>query len=513
MLDLQAMYRLTEERSKGLMAMLAVSFAVLIGSMSFLSPVAVVAGVVGVLLLVLTVARPLWTLSLLALYLPFEPFLLKFAPDEVYAVARFGSEGLIYALGAVVIARVLMGRASNVQTPISLPFVLFCVVLGASALINAVPPGIAVLGTRQIIRFILVFFLVVQLAPSKPFVSKLTMALFGVAAVESLLAFAQLVIGAPLDAFLLPSDARAIGDVAVTAGTTQFWDPGSRTFGTLGRYDRLGNFLFMFLLLGVGFLSQQGKRAMSVPRHQLLWLCALGLPALLMTFSRASWFAFLFGFLFITVVLLRDRRVMAAFGICAVLAGAYVGLSGLNVRFITEAPGQTLVERFYETFSYARWRGEYYGLGRVFWFVQTVTVVVPAAPIFGWGPGQYGAGAVTSLVNTRVYDALGLPFGVYGTDGYIDNNWFSLWGEAGTLGLAFYLWMYIGLFVYVWRGYHRTSDGFTRGLCAGFMAMQIGIALAAFLATSFETRTVGYYLWMYAGFLVVLLERERRAIV
>ncbi len=504
------MYGLTEERSKGLMVVLAISFVVLIGSMSFLSPVAVVAGVIGVLLLALTIVRPLWTLSLLALYLPFEPFLLKFAPDEVYTFARFGSEGLIYILGGLVIARILMGRTSNVQTPISLPFVLFCVVLGASALINAVPPSIAVLGIRQIIRFILVFFIVVQLAPSKSYISKLTIALFGIAAFESLLAFAQLVIGAPLDTFLLPSDTRAIGDVAVTAGTTQFWDPGSRTFGTLGRYDRLGNFLFMMLLFGVGFLTQQGKRAISLSRNQLLWLFALGLPALLMTFSRASWFAFLFGFLFIMVVLLRDKRVMAAFGICGVLAGAYVGLSGLNVRFITEAPGQTLIERFYETFSYARWRGEYYGLGRVFWFVQTVSVVVPAAPIFGWGPGQYGAGAATTLVNTRVYDALGLPFGVYGTDGYIDNNWFSLWGEAGTLGLAFFLWMYIGLFVYVWRGYRRSSDGFTRGLCAGYLALQIGVAFAAFLATSFETRTVGYYLWMYAGFLVVLLERERR---
>ncbi len=37
---------------------------------------------------------------------------------------------------------------------------------------------------------------------------------------------------------------------------------------------------------------------------------------------------------------------------------------------------------------------------------------MPASPIFGHGPGTYGGGAAAVLGNSKVYDELGLPFGV-----------------------------------------------------------------------------------------------------
>jgi O-antigen ligase len=235
----------------------------------------------------------------------------------------------------------------------------------------------------------------------------------------------------------------------------------------------------------------------------------LGLPALVLTYSRASWFAFIFGFLFIGMVMKRDRRVMAAFLSFVIIVGSYLAISGLNVRFITEAPGQTLVERFYETFSAARWRGEYYGYGRVYWFVQTPLAVVAASPIFGFGPGQFGGGAAAALHNTRVYEQLGLPFGVFGTDGYIDNNWFSLWGESGTLGMVFYLWGYLALFVYAVRLYRSSNDPMTRAIAIGYAAAMIGVAFNAFTSTLLEIRTLAFYLWLYGGFVVAIGETKK----
>src|SRR3989338_8842925 len=262
----------------------------------------------------------------------------------------------------------------------------------------------------------------------------------------------------------------------------------------------------MFLLFASAILYEKPLRIL---RHRLFPFFALGLPALLLTFSRASWFSFLLGFLFIAVWIHRDRRVLVGFLVCVMLFASYVGLSGLKVRFLSEAPGQTMVERFYETFSAARWKGEYYGLGRVFWFVQTPLSVIPASPIFGFGPGQYGGGVVAALRNTKVYEQLGLPFGVFGTDGYIDNSWFSLWGEAGTLGLALYVWMYATAFFYAVRLYRRSRDGFTRALALGFAASLIAVAFASFLSTLLEVRTTAYYIWLYAGAVFVLGERER----
>jgi len=287
---------------------------------------------------------------------------------------------------------------------------------------------------------------------------------------------------------------------------TQFWDPGSRIFATLGRYDRLGNFLYLFLLLGTGFLFVKQEKKIQ---KWLPWIFAFGILALVMTFSRASWFAFILGFLFIGLWVKRDRRVVIALVSFVIVVLGYVAITGLSVSYITEAPGQTLIERFYESFSAARWRGEYYGLGRIYWDVQTPLVVVPSSPLFGVGPGQFGGGAVAALHNTKVYDALGLPFGVYGTEGFIDNNWFAIWGEAGTIGLALLIWMFIALFRYSLDVYRGSKDPFTRALALGFAACVIAVAFNALTSTVLEIRTLAFYFWMFAGFVVVLGEGKR----
>jgi O-antigen ligase len=196
---------------------------------------------------------------------------------------------------------------------------------------------------------------------------------------------------------------------------------------------------------------------------------------------------------------------VAAFVIIA--STALIG-SGLNVSLITESAGQTLTERFYESFSLARYRGEYYGLGRVFWYVHSITDVIPAAPILGHGPGMFGGGAAAALHNTHVYEQLGLPYGVFGTEGFIDNNWFSLWGEAGTLGMVFYLWIYLGIFFMALNVARTHKDPLTRALALGVCAMVIGFGFNAFTSTVFEIRTSAYYLWLYAGFMYVLAQQK-----
>lgn len=507
MINLRTVYKRAEEHT----AIAAVILFLLLGFLIFLqsvfSPELVLTGVLVGCLVVLTFARPEVTLGLLAAYLPFESLVLKFVPDDVYVFARYGSELLIYLVALVVFVRFLSGKARWRQTPFDLPFFLFVLVLLASALVNLVQPTAAVLGLRQILRFMIVFFLVVQIAPTKTFIRKLTWTMFGIVVFQSLLGIMQAIIGEPLDVFLLPSEARTYGTLTLTSGVEQFWDPGSRVFATLGRYDRLGNFLYLFLLIASAFLFTK-KLAQKYP--WVIWLFIVGVPALVLTYSRSSWFAFLLGFLFIGLLIKHDKRVLAGFAALVVFLTVVLAGSGLNVSLITETPGQSVSERFFESFSLARWRGEYYGLGRVFWFIHTPTDVVAASPILGFGPGQFGGGAAAALHNTKVYEELGLPFGVFGTEGAIDNNWFSLWGESGTLGIALYLWLYLALFFYALNVARTHKDPFVQAMALAVGAMLIGVGFNAFTSTLLEIRTSAYYLWLYAGFLYVLAqERER----
>lgn len=492
---------------RGLMRVFAAGALAFLLLVVFVSPWKVIGFFLAAALLAAVFLRPAWMLALLAAYIPLEPFALKFVPDELFIYVKYFSESIIYLLlASAVLRNRLAGKKLWNATPIDLPFALFLLVALASAVSNFVEPGIAVLGIRQLIRFILLYFAVTQLAPSREFVRRLVVIMLVVILFESLLGISQWATKGALDTFLIPSERRVSDSIRFAGGTEQFWAPGQRVFGTLGRYDQLGTFLAFFLLLLAGWIYEIKKGKW----HQwFFFLFIVGSSALALTYSRASWFGFLIGFLYLSVRVKRDRKVLAAAAASLLLVLGYTVYSGVVVRYLTDLPEQTLLARLLEAFSYERYRGEYYGLGRVYWFIQTPLVVVPAAPVFGHGPAMYGGGAAAVLGNTQVYDKLGLPFGVYGTEGYIDNNWFSLWGEVGTLGLALYVWMFATLFRAARRVYKGTKDALWRGLALGFMGAALAFALQAFLATYLEVRTIGLYFWLFGALLVVQAQREK----
>ena len=451
--------------------------------------------------------EPMWVVLALAAWWPLEPFLLKFVSDDLYVYARFASEVMVYVLVAVVVIGMLYGRYHRRSTPADLPFLIFLILMIASIVLNTLPVTEAALGLRQIIRFMFLFWVIVIRYPRRFWIKRLIWVLFAIALLQSVLGVAQAVVGGSFDSFLLPSERRTLGEIQLTEGTTQFWDPGQRVFGTMGRYDRLGTFLALVLLIVVGMVYEGNRKH---DWRGLGMLAVIALPALILTYSRSSWFGLMFGGLAIAAIK-RDKRVFAAAGVVLVLFAGYLGINGLSSS-LSDVPRQTVAERFFEAFTYQRFRGEYMGLGRVYWIAKTPTEIVPHSVIsflFGWGPGQYGAGAVAALGNTRVYDAVGLPFGVYGSEGYIDNNWFALWGEAGTLGIIFYLWGYIALMVAAFKIARSSKTSLTRAVASAYFGISIAVAINAALATFLEVRTLAPYLWMMAGCMVVLGSREK----
>lgn len=471
------------------------------------SPWVLIAGILFLAAVYVTWKEPMWTVTALAAWWPLEPFILKWIGDDIYVFARFASEIMVYVLVGVVILSVLIGRYHKRVTPVDLPFALFLLMIIVSIVLNTLPVTQAALGLRQIIRFMLLFWVVVYRYPRRFWIKRLTIVIVAMMVLQSVLGITQAVVGGSLDSFLLPSERRTFGELQLTEGTVQFWDPGQRVFGTMGRYDRLGTFLALALLLVVGLTYESGRK------EDWRYLGLLGLvavPALILTYSRSSWFGLILGGLAIAFVR-KDRRAFAAAGIVLLLFAGYLGINGLSST-LSDVPRQTVAERFLEAFTYQRFRGEYLGLGRVYWIVQTPTQVVPhnvVTFLFGWGPAQYGAGAVSALGNTRVYDAIGEPFGVYGTEGYIDNNWFALWGETGTLGLGFYLWGYIGLAWLAFKIARSSKLSFTRALAAAYVGISVAVAVNAALATFLEVRTLAPYIWMLGGCVVVLGSREK----
>ena len=283
MTDFKGVYKNAEEHTVWYAVGIFVFLAVAISLQVYYSGLFILSLIIGLIFAALTFFRPLWSLAFLALYLPFEPFILKFVPEDVYVFARYFSELLVYAIFAIAVWRYLTEARTRATTPINLPFILFLVVAIASAVINFVAPHIAILGLRQIIRFVLIFFAVVFLRPSKEYISKLTLALFFVVFFEAGLGILQAIIGEPLDLLLLPSESHAMGEIILTSGVTQTWDFGTRVFATLGRYDCLGTFLAFFLVIASAMVYEFKKRK---DRQYLWFMFLLVVPALVLTYSR-----------------------------------------------------------------------------------------------------------------------------------------------------------------------------------------------------------------------------------
>lgn len=464
---------------------------------AFLSPIKSLALIAGILLLILSFYKPIWVIFFLCLYTPLEPFLLKFVPDEIYVYARYFGEILIYAIVLTILFKIILKKIKLEKSPLNLPFILLIIISLISLLFNFVPLTTGLLGLRMIFRFILLFFIIIHLKPNKKQIKTLVFLMLALVLFQAGLGLAQKLIGYQLDNLLLPRQEKIAGGLTLTSGTDQVWAYGERVFGTLGRYDQLGTFLAFFMLLVVGlsyekFFSQKNKFWLGV------WfiICTV---TLLFTYSRSSWFGFLLGLFLIGYLIKKDKKIIKIYSLTVLTIIIYLIFSPIIVNQLIDTPQTSLTERFFEAFSKRRWEGEYYGLGRLFFIVKTPAVVVASSPLFGVGPGTYGGGTVRALNNTSVYDRLSLPFGIWGTEGHIDNNWMSLWGEIGTLGLICYLWLIYALFKMSYQVYKKAKDNFNRGLALGYCGVIVAVCFNAFLATMLEIRTLALYFWLFGG--------------
>jgi len=186
----------------------------------------------------------------------------------------------------------------------------------------------------------------------------------------------------------------------------------------------------------------------------------------------------------------------------------YLAYSGLVVHTLLDPANANFAERFFEAFSWTRWRAEYFGTGRLYFIVQTPIKILTHAPLFGVGPGRYGGGVAAALHVTEAYDKLGLPFGSGGDRGFIDNSWLSLFGELGLLGILAYGWLVVTAFKLARSLAKHRLASFDRGFGLGLVGLLCAALIEAFLATHLEIRTFAAYLWFFVGAAALLWYRQ-----
>lgn len=440
--------------------------------------------------------RPQIAIFFLMLWIPLESFFINMIPGSVFPFVRFFPEVLIYGLAIMVIVNWKKYKQKDFLGSFYLWFFIFIILGIISALANSVEPTVAVLGIRQIIRFIFLVLIVSKIDLSPLWFKRFWILLTGVFLFEVILGFVQYLAGGALDAFLLPQDAGQIGALYASVGVDQFWDLGTRVFATLGRYDRYGVFIGFISVIFFTMALYKDNRY-KIFKYSWLWFI-LGVIAVILSSSRAAIFGLILAIIWLFGVILKKYWVLAVFGIIlAISAGSiiyYTYVAGINVQYLADSPSANIAERVVEPFSRQSLVGNYYGYGRTFWLVNVPQVVVASSPLWGVGPGMFGSGTASTLNQRDVYSELGLPWGAGGDIGVIDNSWFSLWGEFGTLGLIAFAAMIVVL--YLMLGRYQGKDKNFQYLTYGAQAAIIFMVFASFFANHFEIRPSMLLLWL-----------------
>ena len=428
----------------------------------------------------------------LCIFYPLEEFLEKWIPrGTFYEIVRYGGEFILLTLlvWMIITKSIILGRWKS--TPIDLFLVFFLIFSLISTLINDLPLNVYILGLRPLVRFISVFYLIIQMGYNDVFARRFAQICLLVAGFVSVIAVLQSIIGMPITNFLLPKDVEVGGEL-VRAGVRQYLASRTRVFSTLGRYDTLGTYLSVIILMVTSLYWARIFRKKKYFHYFLI--CAV--PALILSYSRQSWLVSILGIV-ILMVLYRKYALLGALGLFSIFAIliTIIFLSSYSY-YSSDLVDVSFVNRLLEPFSLRYFEISRYSYGRLFVIVEVSTRILQRAPLFGFGPGNFGTLTTrylghdfSSLIDIR-------PESAYLVN---DVNWVTILGQIGLIGTFFFGAILIIMILRSRKIFKFVSDPLMKGYAGALVAILVAFIIMGFFGPNFEVRQVSFFVWSIAG--------------
>lgn len=457
--------------------------------------------------LYVSIKRPFWVVAALAVYLPFEEFVLKWVPDSLYVPFRFLGEALILLLfGVFFIDRVFVKKRWP-KTPIDLPVILLLITIVFSAIVNHIPPMVAILGAKNLIRYIALFYLIILIRPSDQQIVQLLRVLLVVAIFQAGIAVFQSLGGKPAYDFFAAKDV-VIGGQVIRSGGAQKLASGSyhtMVFGTMGRYNFLGNYLAMWLGIVGAFLISKYR---IIRIH--IWYAPLLLVALLLTYSRMSWIALALAGILIFSLSKKNKPFAYAlvfFVVLFLLAGWLIIGNDIDTHAVDIGMGSPF-SRILDLFSSDYLTVLFTG-GRGYSYFTIMPAAFQLKPILGFGPGSI-ASDVSNLISFASIAAelnLDNPYALrfLGDAGYA-----TISVQLGGLGLIAVLGIFWQLF---WADLQllKRVDVKWRPLAVAYMAILVMTVVFNLASFSLIYRVPSYYFWLFSAIIVLQNLKSKNA--
>ena len=395
-------------------------------------------------------------------------------PADLETAAHYLSEAMLLAVSLILAVRALVqGRlVAAFRNPVTVALIAFVLVAAVSAIVNGVPPLIAVVGVVFTIDAAALYFLP-RFIGFSPRQSLAAMGAIGVVVlIAALLAIAQALLS-PRLLGMRPVRGRFGEEVRLAS---LFGDP--NVFGT-------------FLVVAVPFFVLGAAR---LPDRRLRWLSGaiafVLLLALWLSFSRGAWIALVLGVG--TLLLLVDRRALL---IGLLLAATSFGAAVVMPRnlLVPDQRRPNLVDSTVDRFGAIGLRGDL----RTLFIIQSLPIIRDH-PALGVGPGRFG-GAVAFNYGTPIYEEYGFGRLFWNpAQRTVDNFWLHLLVETGVLGVGAFLAAALIPGLRILKAARR-SLGSRRILLGGMAAATAGMAVSAGTTMLLEANSIGFAFWFLLG--------------
>lgn len=432
-----------------------------------------------------------------AAYLPFEELFLKFTPEQLYPLFRYGAEGAIFLILVFVVAENLITGRGWRRTKVDLPIFALAGAVFASALVNSVPPAVALLGVKNIFRYILLFFIITQSDFTKKDLNIFFSIFLATGALQILAGLSQLIGGESVAAFFKPTGV-VVGDKVLNAQETTLTSDGFKVCGTLLRYGVFGNFIAMLLCLPLA------KRYAGDDRNlMLVAVLLLGAAVLAASFSRKGWVAMYLAFLYMNMLTGKKVKTAMLVGLPLTLIVFVVAYYGF-AQSLSGEDTSNLVERFVGMFSpdYLK-----HTLERTRLYIMTYVAYRIARDFFwfGVGPGLIGsdvtgtAGGTTALI--EVDRVSGLDFADERLALLTDVGFVNIFAQTGFFGLFAFIFLLVRFIKHGKMLFFNSEDKATKTLALMFLGFTVIMIVETLLGSAFTYRAVSFYFWLFAGLL------------
>ncbi len=405
-----------------------------------------------------------------------DPYLLRvILPPSVQYLFVGVTEGLVLAAAVGMVAHPVRRRAlrAALDDPVLLGAAAFALLAAVSAVVNGVPPHVALIGILVTLDAVALYFMARMAGFDQDGVSRALIALIAVVAVAAVLGILQIV--------LTP-------DVLGFRAFSGRFGEGARVTGFLGNPNMLGAVVGMclpFPLYATLHLSSRRRRLVAAALLLVLTL------ALYYTYSRGAWLSAGVGI--VVGSLLVDWRATALFigsavvcyGMALVVPHHVLLRDGEQGDFATPDFVDTTINRFDELSSSTDVRVR---------FVVEAMPILSDHPLLGVGPGRYG-GAVATIFRSPVYDRY--QTGLYGYR-TVHDFWLHLVGEVGALGAAAFIAMVVALALRLRRGARR-AGGARFVILGGAWTMLLVVIINNFTEMVFEGNLPSVQLWTVLG--------------